>query len=419
MTARLAKRTLDALNSRAVGLALLAAALSSLSCSAPDTTDGSLDPQGGCSAGQVLDARSQECAVSKGRDLMSTNGWGIVGDVAVATRGDEGAVVYVEGIVEGEVSRGRVLVQRFDASGTFFGEARELANGPLYGLESVAIAASGEKYLACWASAGDVRCSALGEGLEPTPVLQERGKAVAVVHGSQGWLIAYVTDPLSPPARFVLRRFAHDFEAQSPDRSFSVATEISSSFPVPLLASTDTGFLLVGDDPAQGARAQLYRLDHELNQLGNAIDLGQAFWLSGRMAANANLVVVSLSKPYGSNLILVDEGGVIQSVDIPGGGKMGMHQALLAQNSNLIASWFTTEPTLFTQAFSTGSELPRLPVGTSSNVPLGQSTSAPSKLALVRLSDRVLALYPSQSGRPAVGDTWRAEGISARPLPAD
>jgi hypothetical protein len=371
-----------------------------------------------CSAGYVVDPRSRECVPSKGATLNSVDGWEVIGDIAAAGNDNEGAVAYVEGKFEGDGGEARVVVQRLDATGTFFGEPLRLASAPVNELNSVAIASNGEDYLVCWASAGKVSCSALRAGLEPVAVFREEGRAIAAVHGEQGWLIAYTTDPLLQPAKIVLRRFAENLDAQSAGPSFTVASEISSQVAMPLLASTDSGFLLVADAPELENRAQLIRLNPELEQQGAAVDLGHRFWMSGCLAASASLAAVSLAEPYGSNLILVDESGLVQSLNIPGGGKTGMHEALVNRDSQVVASWFSLAPALHTQVFSSGNEALLLPAGTPGG-PLGNSTSTPSKLVLVRVSGRTIAVYTLRFGVPAVMDDWRAEGVATHLLPAD
>jgi hypothetical protein len=357
-----------------------------------------------CSAERIVNPRSGKCAMSHGSDLTSVDGWAVVGGLAVAARADEGAVVYVD---ENE-SRARVLVSRFGASGSFFGRPVEFASGPIRSLGSVAIASDGETYLVCWAGAGDVNCSTLDDTLEPAPVFHAPGKAVAVVHGSHSWLLAYATDPgVGQPAEFVLQRLGDTFEPQLPTAAFTVAAQSSTSDPIPLLASSGSEFALVASDPAQGDNARLYRLDAELNQLGQSIDLGHAFWFWGSVSANGNLTAVSLSKPYGSTLLLIDSAGVIQSLEIPGGTKTGMREALLADDSKLLAAWFTTQQTLHSHAFVSATETPELPPG------------MPSDLALVRVSDRVLGAYRAQPSGPADPDWGRAESIAVRALSAD
>jgi hypothetical protein len=114
---------------------------------------------------------------------------------------------------------------------------------------------------------------------------------------------------------------------------------------------------------------------------------------------------------------LVDESGLVQSVNIPGGGKTGMHEALVNRDSQLVASWFSNASELHSQVFSTGHEALALPSGTPGG-PLGNSTSTPSRLLLVRIAGRTLGVYTSMSGAPA-GENWRAEGITTRFLPGD
>lgn len=452
--APLANRSPDALCSRLLKVGLLAASLAGVGCSPSSVAKADLEAQGGaggrsfgiacnraaecdddpavsspsgqclpdgscrCSPGHVLNPRSGKCALSKGSDLTSVDGWAVVGELAAAARGDEGAVAYVEEISEGDAGRSRLLLQRFDASGTFFGETLQLASGARGDLGSVAVTSDGERYLVCWTEAAQVSCSALGDTLVPSPVFQEAGKAVGVVHGTPGWLIATMTDPLVAPAKFILRLLADDFEPLLPSTSLSVTSELSSQLQTPLLASTALGFLLVASDPTLGNRARLYRLDTALNQLGEAIDLGHPFWFSGSLAANANLIAVSLAEPYGSNLMLLDADGLLQSLPIPGGYKTGMHEALVVEDSRVLASWFTTEPKLYTQAFSNGREHALLPPGTS-GAPWGASTSMSSSLVLVRVSNRTLGVYGTSSFGPASSETWIKDGIAARPLAAD
>jgi hypothetical protein len=355
-----------------------------------------------CSVGHVLNPRSGKCAISKGSVLNSTAGWGVVGEVAVAARADEAAVVYVE---ENE-TRARVLLQRFDVTGTFFGDSFELASAPPGTFSSLAIASNAQKYLVCWAGAAEINCRALAEVLESTPGLHAEGRAVAVVYGSRSWLVGYASNPVvGQPTEFFLRSLDDDFAPLSPTASFVVAGSGSSYDPIPLLARTDSDFVLVASDPAQADRAHLYRLDAELTRLGAPIDLGYPFWFTGRVTANGHLAAVSLAKPYASNLILADTNGVVQSLEIRGGGKTGMHQALLADDAGLVASWFTSEPELHTEVFASGAETPELPAGT------------PTSLALVRIGERVLGVYSARPAGPANSE-WggRVEGIAVRDL---
>ena len=93
-----------------------------------------------------------------------------MGQLAAASAGDEGAIVYTESdeADNNGVVRNLVVLQRLDAMGAASGPPVELdiVESKGYGLPALTVATDGSRYLACWEREGSIVCAGVpvGEG---------------------------------------------------------------------------------------------------------------------------------------------------------------------------------------------------------------------------------------------------------------
>jgi len=247
---------------------------------------------------------------------------------SVASRGKDAAVAYVER------TTGRVMMQRFDATGERIDSPVQLASDAVE-RSNVTLASDGKQYAACWNVAAEVHCSRVDEqGTVHLNALAVSGQYATIVASAAGWVLAYsgsdkhvrlqsLTPTLDLTGKFVAtQRFAQ----------FSVQ-DIG-----PLLAATPSGFALVAADQEAGD-VDLVRLGADLQSVVSTAALGHNLWYAGQLVATDTRAAVSVSIAYGSFLQLLNEKELTAELPIAGGGKTGTDQALVLTEGGIGAAW--------------------------------------------------------------------------------
>jgi len=270
--------------------------------------------------------------------VLSTVDWKVIAESqdstvssnvpSVASRGKDAAVAYME-----RPSR-RIVLQRFDESGDRLGSPVELGIN-VDERSNVTLASDGKQYAACWNAAPDVRCSLIDEQNQiHLNALAVSGQYSTIVARANGWALAYSgqdklvrLQPLTPTLAL--------------DGSF-IGPVLYTQFSVqdigPLFAATPSGFALVGSNNEAGD-VSLLRVSADLQSVVSATPLGHALWHSAQLVASDTRAAVSLSIPYGSYLLLLDQKKLTAELPIAGGGKTGTDQGLLLTEGGIGAAW--------------------------------------------------------------------------------
>jgi hypothetical protein len=253
------------------------------------------------------------------------------GEIAAASAGDEGAIVYTESDAPDSqgIVRSSVLVQRLDATGAVWGPRVELDTVELSGYRSPALtlATDGARYLACWQREGTIACAgvAIDQGTV-FPALSVNGAWPSLAYGAGTFALAY-----GVPEQVAVVRVASDGTAVGNPASFDAG---EGTDPRALLSASASGFALVDGDDGASAYARVRHLDKSCAALHPPIDLGVHLWSYASLAAYGTSVAVGLSEPYGGNVFTLDGDTVTHVHAFTGGGKLGVNVALLASHES-------------------------------------------------------------------------------------
>jgi hypothetical protein len=251
------------------------------------------------------------------------------GMLASASANDEGAVAYaeLEGLDgSGSFTRTRIKLQRLDSAGALRGPSIELGVVESDSLSGLALASDGSQYIGCWADDSQIACAAAPafEG-SASPGQSMAGAAPSLAYSAGTWALAY-----SVPGSLGVVRLASDgMAAGSP--VMLEAGENAYFHPLSLLVATKFGFVLAG-----GNEVRAYALDFELSPIAK-VNLGVMAWSFGAIAASETSVAIHLTKPYGSNLFLLQALPPTITTDtqpFAGGGKLGLRASLIAEGAS-------------------------------------------------------------------------------------
>lgn len=263
---------------------------------------------------------------------------------ALPAAGPEGAVAYVTAPSYTDAPW-HLQVQRIDGGGTRIGSVISLATEHLPSWP--VIAADGQRYIVCWSELDQVHCASQTPGQNVlTQIYLSPGVLPTVVHGGAGWLLAWRTSD-EASAGVVLQKMKAPATARTPFEtdgnpvtiSLPGATAAMGHGARPLVAATETGFVLVG-----GAPVTAQWLDTGLQARGAAVDLGNPVindpaLYDGVVAATDTSLAFALAQPYAAVLTLVDAAHAVTTLSLNGGGKIGMRIGVCADDSTLAAFW--------------------------------------------------------------------------------
>lgn len=240
--------------------------------------------------------------------------------LAAASTGNEGAVAYAElaGAGEDGVRTTVFKLQRLDAAGAVRGPAVELGSIHSNDSGSLTLATDGDAYLACWGYEDQIACATAPVGEGPaSAALSVAGVGPALAYGSGTFALAYAL-----PGQLAVTRVASDGSAVGAPAMF----DAPASDDVPgraLLAASKDGFVLAG-----GENVRVQALDSAFSPVAPPVDLGVTLWFFAALATSGSDTVISLSKPYGGHLFVVEGGAVTSSRELDGGGKSGLNAAV-------------------------------------------------------------------------------------------
>jgi hypothetical protein len=257
------------------------------------------------------------------------------GEIAAVSTGNQGAIAYVESGVEdtGGVTHSVVKLQRLDATGVALGASIELGTTTSSARPTLTLATNGSRYLACWdnQSESQISCALAPVGAGPAlPALSVAGAWPSLAYRSGAWTLAY-----GVPGHVAVARVAEDGSGLGIPAMIGVDAGTS---PRALLAATPAGFSLVSaPDFDSGQNVRVHLLDSvSYLPIGLPIDLGMKLWLldAVALAVNGSTLAVSVSKPYGSSLFVVENGVISHTHEVAGGGKVGPVVALTAVDAD-------------------------------------------------------------------------------------
>jgi hypothetical protein len=260
-------------------------------------------------------------------------GW-TIGGLATASSGDEGAIAYAESSAEDDdgVVKTILRLQRLDAAGAARGPAIELGTVSAGYRPTLSLTTDGARYLACWQMQSQIDCATVPvSGGPASPALSVVGANPSLAFGGGTWALAY-----GFPGHLAVQRVASDGTASGAVALFATGGDAN---PSAFLAGTKLGFVLAGaadTNSANSGDVSVHWLSSALAPIADPVDLGVKFWFRGAIAASETSVAVSVSKPYGGTIFLLDPlgGAVTSSHDLSGGGKVGINLALAADGAS-------------------------------------------------------------------------------------
>lgn len=248
--------------------------------------------------------------------------------LASAYANDEGAIAYAE--LEaldggGSFTRTRIKLQRLNSMGALHGPSIELGVVESTFLSGLTLAGDGDRYVACWADDSQIACATapVGQG-SASPGQSMAGVAPSLAYSSGTWALAY-----GVPGSLAVVHLADDGMAVGSPVMFEAGEDLGVTS-LPLLAATKLGFFLVGGD-----EVRVHALNFAFLSIAEAVDLGVRSWAYGAIAGSEAKVAIHLSKPYGSNLFLLEDGVLTSTQPFTGGGKGGLRAALAADGTSL------------------------------------------------------------------------------------
>jgi hypothetical protein len=262
----------------------------------------------------------------------SSPGWAF-GDLTAAPAGDTAVVLYRELTPETD-RRWRLQLQHVDALGGRRGPALELdhAAGPSpYG--GLALATEGDRVLACWTrEEATIVCARVGaDGAPLGPAFRAEGHSPALARAGGTWLLAYgVTNQ-----QVVLQPHGDDGSAAGAAQVLPRETAPGDGrATTPVLGVAGAEFLLLSGDSVR-----LRRFDAQLRPLGEPRGLEVTFWSYASVAATPAGTVVSVAKPYGATVFLIDGRRGVRQLPLDGGGKRGLDVTLVSDGAAIAATW--------------------------------------------------------------------------------
>ncbi len=260
-------------------------------------------------------------------------GW-TLGGLAAASAGDEGAIAYAEsdaGDADG-VMKTHLKLQRLDAAGAARGPAIELGTVSAVYRPTLSLASDGSRYLACWQMQSQIDCVTVPVSKGPvSPALSVVGVSPSLAYGSGTWALAY-----GIPGHLAVQRVASDGSASGVPALFATGGDKQ---PTAFLAASRLGFVLAGEasgDTADGDEVYVRRLNSALAPVVGPVDLGVKLWFHGAIAASETSVAVSMAKPYGAMLFILDlvSGTVTSTHELSGGSKTGLDVTLAGDGAS-------------------------------------------------------------------------------------
>jgi hypothetical protein len=260
-------------------------------------------------------------------------------EIAAASAGDQGAFAYalVENSVDGQsVAQTRIMLQRIDSVGATNGAAIELGVLPNEDASRVTLASDGMQYMACWGGHDDkVACAtasvATGAAL---PALTLTGHSPSIAYSSNEWALAYGT-----AGKIAVLHVSKDGMAAGNPVLFDGSMDPGSHI---RLHATKAGFAILGES---SDTMHVFPIDGAFSSATAPIDLGKPFWFGTSITASETTIAVTLGKPYGGFLFLIDGAKITSTQELAiAGDKTGMNAAISTDKTSfglLSADYFS------------------------------------------------------------------------------
>jgi hypothetical protein len=271
---------------------------------------------------------------------------GRVRSLAVAALPDHVLAAYVQGEDRADATVLRLYLRRLRWDGSALDEsslqAAETTIAPQPRLPDghVAAASDGTKSLVCWQIADAVTCFVVTDTLALSAGPACAGVTPAVAFGPKGWVLARTVPPsaTSTDATAIVSRLDEHFAVDETTR-FSRTVAVGADYfgEGPAVTATEGGFVFVA--PAAPPSVVLDRLDGALAPVGPPIALGHASWGWLSIASRGDRIAVSMAKPYGASVHLIDGGGALVTTEHMGGGKTGVQVKMLPGATTFEAAW--------------------------------------------------------------------------------
>ena len=247
---------------------------------------------------------------------------GAFGEIAVASAGNEGAIAYAAV----EDSKTRIMLQRLDHAGAMNGSTIELGVLALDKASRITLASDGIQYIACWAGHDEtIACATapVAEG-NASPGLSMAGRWPSIAYGSGGWALGYgIAEQLA------VVHLANDGTIKGEPALFAAS---GGADPEVILKATESGFALLGES---AEKMHVFSLDKQLLSISAPIDLGRSSWFHAAMATSGTNIGVTVGKPYGSVLFVLDGKTITGGHEFDeGGDKTGANTAIGADGDS-------------------------------------------------------------------------------------
>ena len=269
-----------------------------------------------------------------------------VRSLAVAALSDHVLAAYVQGEDRADATVLRLYLRRLRWDGSALDQAplqaaeTTIAPHPRLPDGHVAAATDGTKSLVCWQVAAGVSCFVVSDTLALRAGPACAGVTPAVAFGPKGWVLARTVPPsaTSANATAIVSRLDENFGLDETTRfSRTVAADADYFGEGPAVMATGGGFVFVA--PAAPPTVLLDRLDGALVPVGPSIALGHASWGWVSMASRGDRIAVSMAKPYGASVHLIDGSGTLATREHMGGGKTGVQVTLFPGAATFEAAW--------------------------------------------------------------------------------
>lgn len=234
-------------------------------------------------------------------------------------------------------------LQWLDARGYLKGPPVALGVQPAFS-DKGSVASDGVRILGCAQGADCAAITLQGQAVTGSLPYRQAAAPGAVLTFNQGvWLLGFVQGASVGQGPIMkLQRLNADATALGTEVTLPEGYGRALDYSRVAIAPHGAGFVAAGGDPVH-----VYRLSLNLEIVGVLADLGVHPWYSHSIGASASTIVVSVSRPYGGHLFILDTNGEIDGAwatkevswtDLRSGKKRGVEGEVVAGPGGVVAA---------------------------------------------------------------------------------